>query len=84
MMWASAVAVREDPGKGSGDGSIGYGMDGSGSMDSGWTEDNSVVANRFGSRGGQSGSLLASMIFDKDSPAGRKKEARSRLCMYGA
>ncbi len=74
------------PWDGGGDGSIGCGMDENGSRDSGWTEGNSVVANGFGSRGGQSGSLmLASMIFDKDNPAGstREKGARSRLWIYG-
>ncbi len=61
-------------------------MDGRGSRDGGLTdsEGNSVLANRFGSRRGQTGPLvLARMIFDKDNPAGRKKQARSWSWMDG-
>jgi hypothetical protein len=59
-------------------------MDVSGSRDGGLNEGNSVVANGFGSRGGQTGPLvLARMIFDKDNPAGRRKEARSWSWMDG-
>ncbi len=43
-----------------------------------------MVVDGFGSRGGQSGSsVLAGMIFDKDNPAGRKKDARSWSWMDG-